>query len=199
MMMTFLSRLLGLMKYQHKVIFGEVTYVDSRTTVTGKFIATARVRTEEGKMWQCNMWEELGQKFMSKDYTYQKVNFEGRLTEENIISVKFFDGDGSKVRPSIAKSKTEKELKEYAVWLELQGMVLVPEPRDGTISFIARAKKNCIKVNGLWHSKIEYVMQLLGAQEVTRRLRDFEGKLLDIEPKAYNERLDEMIKECEQL
>lgn len=182
-------------KYQHKVIFGEVTHIDSRTTLSGKFIATARVRTEEGKMWQCNMWEELGQKFMSKDYLHQKVNFEGSLREEQVISVKFFDGDGSKVRPAIAKSKTDEEKKEYAVWLELQGMVLVPEKIDGMVSFIARAKKHCIRVKGIWHSKIEYAMELLGAEEVTRRLRDFEGKLLDIDPVRYNERLDEMIKE----
>lgn len=77
-------------------------------------------------------------------------------------------------------------------------MVMVSWSTETEVRMVAKAKKDCVKVSGRWHSKIEYVMEVLGAKEVTKRLRDFKGKLIDINPKVFNEALDSMLEDCKQ-
>lgn len=187
--------------YVYKKITGIALTIDDRHTAGGKYLVTVRVKDDSDRIWTCNLWDEDGNEFIKKGLLNQRVYYEGVVKEESTISVKFFHADAGKKGaqpPSRPKQVTEDDRKEYLQYLEQQGRCIAPTVDDnGVTRYRVYSKKDCIKVNGKWESKMEYCLRIMGPSEVMSWLREFrdDGKPggVFVNPKVFKEKMATMI------
>lgn len=184
--------------YVHKAINGTVITVEDRQTTAGKYLAKARIRSDDGKIWCCTFWDDQATAFMARGMLNQKIYVEGGIREENTIGVKFFDGKPAPGGQLCASKKiTDEDRKEYKSHLDKVGRVIVPYDDNGIIRYCARNKRHCVKVNGAWELKIDYCLRIMGPTEVLGWLREFKsdgspGGVL-VTPDKYKEKLELML------
>lgn len=179
-------------KFKGKSVSGIVITIEDKTA--GEyFIATARIRDPMGKIWQVQFWNELATSFLKEDLTARQVYVEGGLKDDNVISAKYFYTDTSVVVP---KNTTEEDRQSYLEWLERNNLVRVKIERH-TPLIIEAHKRDCLKVNGRWESKIEYCCRTLGDKDVAEFLRELgdDGKLRlgSFDARLYREKLSALI------
>lgn len=188
--------------YKGIAISGVCCHIDEKETMGGYYVVTARVRTAEGKLFPCVMFNEMARDFIARGFQDKIVHIEGRLKNEGEIGVKFFDGEGGVARTSRVEVLTQEDKERYAKFLERSDLVIV----EHTISDVKKSKgssrkKDCVKVNGKWELCIEYALRVMGAKELMSALRDYKddrepwGVRVD-EPKKYRAKLASIVDIC---
>lgn len=202
------------------------TPVETDTTKTGKrFLAFSL--SCKGKAIPCKIWtsscEDNGFKKLALDISltvkgfwgnqYQKDMFNG--SEEEVgpkeFVVKWFRLKEDESSPETQKiSRKERLCQLYGGETQLLDAVrehrkamldrgLVPTRQSGTEAVVWREKNDCVRHNNAWVYKIEFCMEVMGAEAVTAKLRKDLGvrglgDLIHtrIDPAKYKEVLDLM-------
>jgi hypothetical protein len=183
------------MGYKSKSVDGVVMNVDERTAGEHR-IATVRVKDADEKIWVCLFWNEDCHSVVMQNVTGKRIYAEGGLRGDNEISVRYFTTDFGGNKPRNFQQSDPDALREY---LEKHNRVVVGNMRDGRCMYYSQHKRYCVKVNGMWESKIEYCCRVLGDATVYEFLESLRGgspsAVLALSEK-YKEKLQEMLNHC---
>lgn len=187
--------------YKGRNISGVVCHIEDRDTRNGHYLAVVRVRTKEGKIHRCVLFNDDARRFIQRNFMDQQIYIEGRENDEGEISVKFFDGEGDNSRPQrgVGEIIKPEDRARFLKYLSDNDLVMVPHRiSDARTELRSSRRKDCVCVNGKWELKIEYVMRVMGAKEVTEQLRGFGagGRITNINPTEYRIKLLELVAFC---
>ena len=185
-------------EYVHKAVDGIVMTIDDKQTDSGKYLVTARIQDDDGKIWLCTFWEQHARAFMGAGLLDQRAYVEGGLRDGNNVNVRFFDGKKSAPKRVERYVEPSVEVEEYdhksikTTWTDNRGMR----------TYRIEPKRMFIKVNGTWERKVDYCLRVMGPAEVMGWLREFRadgspGGIL-VKASDYKEKLQIMIETCQQ-
>jgi len=158
--------------YNKKIFMGVIVDIVDKNTATGKFLVEFRARSEDDKLYVCTIWEKDAERFFSEVKVGDKVHLEGVEKTELELTIKYFKGkevEGGKKSHTLSVE----EIEEYRDRKRKQGFEFIQTQVENGYMVISKPRKYCIKVNGVWEGKLEYIIKVLGPVYVTESLRDF--------------------------
>jgi len=184
--------------YNKKIFMGQVVDILDKTTPTGKFLVEFRARSEDEKLYVCTIWEREAEKFFSEVKVGDKVHLEGVEKSDLELTIKYFKGNEAQAGRKVS-GPSEAEIEAHRAIRRSQGFEFVKIPKENGFMTIAKPRKDCIKVNGVWEGKMEYCLRVLGGKYVTEALRDFgdpknPGTLVNsVNPISFKKILEELV------
>lgn len=156
----------------------------------GKMWMQAKWKVRESKtekIWSCIGWNEVAKSFTSQVVSLeQRIIIEGNTDSEFEVTVRgFFIPDKAKtwrevlVKAYGGEAGLTDARERFETYMKAQGKVKTVQDRSGEKVVVYLPKADTVEWDGNCYSKIEFCMDILGAETVNKRIREKFPKLSD--------------------